>query len=689
MHVGSSRLIPTAAQACFSRMIWLRQRVAATSTRVLLALLQLLIVLTLASGVISAPAQAHSGRYPLDLPDGAPGVTLSWSTLGLPRQVSLVSPNTNQDFTVPVPTGLNAIRLRGFINPPANLGPAYLEIDDVRGAFLATVGLPPSGVPTPTPFDVDISAARVQDSGIGLSLTLRELDINNQYCGPLPQVTLSGLSVDFAGVEPAPTTLATFFPPVLERVTVYTPADADAAERQSALTLTSTLARLYAPQPVAITAVNQPRGAVPPQAVPLTRAVVVERGTAGLEVVNPGRPDVYLRISGRGDELSNQVSLLDNRLQTLAQSVAARVEQAGSARVATGDTVTFAQLNLRGRASILRSGTLALGIDRSALGRGRVENARVQLRADYTPIDKADAASVVVRANDIVVYRSTLDSSGQLNATFDLDGQALGERIDLTFALTYSPHQGCGELISPMAFQIDPRSSITLRRGGPALEGFDALPSEFSPDFLVAFDGTSPDQLNYATRVIAQIARLTKTPLTPRVVDVKAAAEARKGALIVANSSSLKRTPLNPPLSGDGSSVTVDLPQPLRADIDRGLGSVQAFADPARDRTVVLITTTAAWNMVDPLLDYIDGLESGWPQLTGDVLAAGASGTPTELSIRTQAEPSGSSGLGLWGWVGIGALAVAVGGALAVALWRRRRRSLAAAVNSSERTVPD
>ena len=93
----------------------------------------------------------------------------------------------------------------------------------------------------------------------------------------------------------------------------------------------------------------------------------------------------------------------------------------------------------------------------------------------------------------------------------------------------------------------------------------------------------------------------------------------------------------------------MDLPQQLRANIDRGLGSVQAFADPARDRTVVLITTTAAWNMVDPLLDYIDGLENGWPQLTGDVLAAGAAGYADRTLDRAQAEPVESSGLGLWG----------------------------------------
>ena len=233
-------------------------------------------------------------------------------------------------------------------------------------------------------------------------------------------------------------------------------------------------------------------------------------------------------------------------------------------------------------------------------GVGRIDSIRVNLLADYTPVAKADAASVVIRANDVVVFTSPLDQNGHLNATFDLAGQTLAERVNLTFALAFTPRQDCGPMIAPLTFQIDPRSTMTIRRGGPAPEGFGSLPSEFSPDFLVAFDGTAPDQLGYAARVVADIARLTKTPLNPQVVDIKAAAESPKPALIVANSATLKKTSLNPPLSGDGSSITVDLPKQLRAEIDSGLGSIQTFADPARNGTVVLITTTAAWSLVNP-----------------------------------------------------------------------------------------
>ena len=68
------------------------------------------------------------------------------------------------------------------------------------------------------------------------------------------------------------------------------------------------------------------------------------------------------------------------------------------------------------------------------------------------------------------------------------------------------------------------------------------LPSEFSPQFLVALDGTNPNQLNYAAQVVAAIARLTSTELKPKVIDLQTAVSATTGALIVANSKAIQQT---------------------------------------------------------------------------------------------------------------------------------------------------
>ena len=67
---------------------------------------------------------------------------------------------------------------------------------------------------------------------------------------------------------------------------------------------------------------------------------------------------------------------------------------------------------------------------------------------------------------------------------------------------------------------------MTVKRGGDPMGGFGAVPSELSPEFLVALDGSSPNQLDYAARVVADMARLSGTPMMPRVVDVTAAAQA-------------------------------------------------------------------------------------------------------------------------------------------------------------------
>ena len=656
----------------------------------------LLILPPVLVGSVAGPADALPG----DAAGPPPGVTLAWPALGLQPEVVL-GPDSPTSFTVPVPAGLTAVRLRGMIHLPMNIGAGYLEIDDGDGKFLAAVDLPtaasvravnpPPAPPAPsaqlvTPFDVDISAARVRASSMDLSFTVLPLDNSGQICGPLQQLALSGLATVFTGTEPAITTIATFFPPVLDRVTIYTPTDADNAEQQSVLTLVSTLARLYRLQPLAVTVVRQPRGAAPPPAPQLMRAIVVETGPAGLRVESAGSPGAYLRVSGRGDELSTQVSLLVNELQKLAQAAAARVDQAGSGAAISGDTLTFDQLNIRGKAKVLRTSSLSVGVDRAALGAGRVDGVQVHLLADYTPVPNDDAATVLIRSNGIVVHRASLDNTGHLDATFNLESQTLGQFVRLDFALTYTPRQTCGPLIAPMAFEVDPRSTLTMHRGGPPPAGFSAVPSEFSPSFMVAIDGGNQNQLDYAARVVAAMARLTGSQLMPQLVDVKTAADATSGALIVASSAAMKQTSLNPPLGGDGTAVDVDLATELRANIDGGLGSIQAFVDRPRNRSVVLVTTTDAWTLVDPLFNYIDGLDGGWSALTGDVLAAGAGGVPTNVSIRAAGDtfeppPHSSS---RWIPVGAGVAVVAAIAVLAAALWSRRRRVAAVGAPDGE-----
>ncbi|OBB58684.1 hypothetical protein A5757_15685 [Mycobacterium sp. 852013-51886_SCH5428379] len=649
--------------------------------RALTLFLVLLMPMTL-SGLVAGAAHAQPDDD-AEAPGDPTGTTLPWSALGQPSSFELYG-SGRSSFTINAPAGLTAVRLQGMIHTPMDVDAGYVEIEDREGNFLASVDIPP---PAPgrvmTPFDVDIAAASVRGSATDLTFAIRARDDRERVCRPLPRVELSNLTTVFAGVQLPVTTVANFFAPVLGRVTIYTPNDANAAEQQAALTLASALGRSYAAQQLSIAVVSQPRGAVPPPAFGLERAVVVETGEPGLTVENAGAPEAYLRVSGDGDALSEQLSLIATGLQPLAQARTARVDEAGSDVDPVRDTMTLDDLDVGVmKTDVLGTNSMQAGIQRTTLG-PRFDKVDVHLLADYTPVPAGDAASVVVRSKDLVVYRATLDNSGHLDADFTLDSAALDSQwINLDVTLTYTPDQPCGPLVAPMTFQIDPRSTLTVHRGGAPLGGFAASPAEFSPEFVVAFDGSGPNQLDYAARVVAAIARTNKTEMTPQVVDLQTAAEATKGALIVANSKNVQQTSLNPPVSGDGSIVNFRLPSELQVDVGQGLGSIQAFADPQHNRSVVLVSTTADWSLVQPLFGYIDGSVGDWSQLTGDVLAAGAGGTPVNVEIRSadtaEPTPSASSDTQRNAYIAGGVVAALV--VLAVALYlisrmRRKRRN--------------
>lgn len=633
----------------------------------------LCLLLVLAPAVAPVPAHAQ----PAVVEPGPGGeLVMSWRSLGLPASITLVGANATQGFTLPIPAGFTGRRLRGIVRTPVDFGSGFVEITDSTGRFLGSMDLPDV---TPgqaaVPFDVDITAAATNGASLGLSFTVRE-NARTDRCGLGESLEVRDLETVFTGADPPSATIAAFFPPVLQRLTIYTPVDADDAEKQAVLTLTSAVARMYRPQSPAITVVPQARGATPPPAPGLARAVVVENGDAGITVVNADRPDAYLKLAGRGDQLTDQTSLVANRLQSLAQVPTARVDAPGSSGTVAADRVTFGDLGLKGETSVLRTSDFVVGVDRSALGPDRVDNVQVHLLANHTPVSPADAASVMVRVNGQSVYAAPLNDSGRIDAVFEVPDELLSQRINFEFDLTFSPRQLCSPTLAPLTFQLDPGSTLAMRRGGQPAGGFGAVPSELSPEFLVAFDGSSPNQLGYAAQVVADIARLTGTTLTPRIVDIKSAADAGHGALIVANAATIELTSLRPPIGGKSSEVQIDLRNQLRADIDNGLGSIQVFADTPRNRSVVLVTTSGAWSLVEPLFGYIDQLPDGWSSLTGDVLAAGAAGTVTDLSVGSaDAATSGrqppAADLPLWLTVVAGCLVVAVFVLVGVRLRRR------------------
>lgn len=211
-------------------------------------------------------------------------------------------------------------------------------------------------------------------------------------------------------------------------------------------------------------------------------------------------------------------------------------------------------------------------------------------------------------------------------------------------------------------------------RGSPAAGGFGAVPSEFSPEFLVAFDGTNLNQLDCATRVVADIAQRTGSVLTPRVVDVNDEADAGTGALIVANSAKLEPTSLRPPIGGNSAETSADLRDELRADIARGLGSIQAFADQSRDRTVIRVPPAERSRWWSHCSATSTSCRTAGRALTA-MPRSPAPGQCRQPVDRAGTPPQDADGLPVWLLISAGCaveVALVLGSALG---WRRRRKT--------------
>ncbi len=119
-----------------------------------------------------------------------------------------------------------------------------------------------------------------------------------------------------------------------------------------------------------------------------------------------------------------------------------------------------------GDAEVLGAASFTVGVDRAALGIGRVDRAQVHLLGDYTPVSPDDSATIAVSVNGEVFHTAALDGSGRVDTTFDLSGEGLSQRINLDFALTYTPHLPCSTMTAPLHFWINPDSTLTTQRGG-------------------------------------------------------------------------------------------------------------------------------------------------------------------------------------------------------------------------------
>lgn len=600
----------------------------------------------------------------------ASGPPVAWPQLGRSDHLDIVGSDQTVGTDIPVPTGLTPGVLTGQVGSVVNTTGGRVDVVDGRGVLLASIPVP--GDESTVPFVVDISRADVVAGAATLSFVLRDQNPPADSCGRSPSLTLTQLASSYLGQAPVPVLVADFLPGYVEQILIRTGPYPTTGQQQAALDLVAGLTRYYRPMPVGIE-IDTSTGPVPP-GPPARRVIELrEDNEPGIAVRDPGSPDAVLVISGRGNELSEQVALFTDRRVKLAQAPSATVRTAATTASAATTLKTFAQLGMAGEVSVLGTATLYVGFDAGEFAVGPIQEARLHLLAHYTPVGSGEA-SVVVRSGNTVLGSRRLDDSGLLDLSGTIPPESIQSTVGIAVELRYLPSQRCAPLNDRMRFTLDPQSSVAVTPGSHNRGGFPLLPMAFTPQFNVALD--QPDRLRFAAQVVNLLGQQTSVTLQPRVVSMAEATGSRLGAVIVASDRELAHSGLRPPILSQAAD-SVDIGGAISTDVNLNgpLGVVQAFGD--HGRMVLAVDASQDWSLVDRCFDYIRAQPSRWASLTGDVVATGPAGQTVNLTVRSggaMVDEYPGDTWKWWAWTTAAAVAAALTVAGAILLRHKQSR---------------
>ncbi|WP_055477049.1 hypothetical protein [Gordonia sp. HS-NH1] len=622
------------------------------------------LIAVLAVGMIAAPASAA----PLTT------TTLDWRQLGLGTAVDIDGADAPISISVPVPEGMAPTVLSGVVASATVISDAFVQVTRNDGTILGTIPIPRFGADQRSiPFRLPLTRIDVSDGRADLRMILR-LNDSGDVCGPDPQVSLTNLGVSYTGSAQVPSTISDVFGSVVDTVLISVPREPSAAVSQTALGLVAAVSDHYRPQRVSIDVVETSGDSAASPQNPLTRVVQIREqpGRGSITLDRPGRADATLILSGDAASLPEQVALFRDNLSGLAETTTAEVTEA-TEREVQGSSTTFAEFSGRLNAEVLGTTTLRPGFDPTALALGRPGQVDVHLLARYTPVNGGARGSVLAVSGGEVLQTKALNESGTLDTRFTIPAAQVAANEPLEFRISYEPVPGeCNPRSVPMTFQIDPASTVSSDSTPVRMGGFASIPLGWQPTVQVALDGTDPGQLDAAAQLIASVQRSSAVALSPVLVPLDQAMNSETGALVIADAKNAQ--PLNPPINTADSATLVDLPSQIRVSIPEGLGTVQAFAQ--NSRTVVLVSTSGSWDLVDPLFTFLDEQQGELANLRGDVVVAGVAGQAELMTIRADGPKVEVEQVGMsWVvWLGISVAVLVIGVLVAVSVMLYRRR---------------
>jgi hypothetical protein len=628
----------------------------------------LIAVTSFAPAAIAEPS--GSGRL-------ADAPTFTLKDLGANPTLAFYGMQGVQSLTIPVPPGLRPTALNANVELPVNLfmGSISLIQDDKT---ISRVDLPAgNGAPVSLPLD----GAEVRDNAMTVQVRTNLVPPQG-YCAydDTDPLQLTNTAVAFTGVERAPSTIADFLPPVLQKVTLFVPAQPTMTESDAAVRMAAAVVAHYGAQPVRVDVVrlsgDDPLG----QGQPMERQIVIrESGTPGMKLLgNDGVPS--LEISGSADDLTNQTRLVtSNDVARLALSSAAVPGPVEAKTAIPANSTTLRDLGQTGvTATSLTRPRVNIPIDQTRLGRPS-HDVRVHLKGSYTPLPQHLNGQVVVMANDQSIDRWAVEPSGTIDKWVDVPDRLLTRNTNLSVLINATGTTGqCGESL-PLTLTIDDGTEITTEPSDPPIPpGFQSLPQSFLPRLQVGITDDAFNDTSRAVTIIAGLQRLSAQPIDTSVVKLddaigsptpavlispKSWSDDRIGLPVNTSQGAVKLTGASE--SGDGVSVTLTPELPM--------GSLQAVR--TGDRSVLVATSNDAPEQLDSLLSWLNDDPQRWQRLNGAAVISAPDRDPFTIPAAAQAapKPAPTQTFPLYYWlIGVGFVVAAA--VVAGLLFLRSRR---------------
>lgn len=619
---------------------------------------------------------AQVNAAPADAGQVADAPTLSLTSLGGDTDISLYGLQGTQTITVPVPKGLTPGALTADVElPPYVRGGTLIVTQDRRTLSRIELLMAEN-----TPLSIPLTGARVVDNTVTFTVRSRLLpEEGDCLYDPTVPLQLSDAAIDYTGKEAAPTMVADFLPPVLQRMTIFIPQKPSAAESDAAVQVTTAVVNRYGRQNTDIDIASLGVDEAAPPSTPLERNVVIREGPdAAVSLRGGGGGVPALQIAGSADELANQVRLLSSDLSQLALSPKVVLGPINSTPSVPSNPATLRELGQPGATATAFKPQVVVGVDQTRLGKP-VRDVRVQLKGSYTPLPSTVGGQVVVSADGETIDQWAADSSGTIDRAVSIPQSELRRHTDLSVAVDIAGDVGqCGDF-QPVTLKIDDSTTIDSSPADPPDPGgFQSVPQALMPKVQVGIEPESFDDAARAVSIMEGLQRISGPRIDTEVVPLASAVESGAPAILISADGWDNDKVLPPVRSSADGELEVQRtgggdPATLSLDPTTPFASLQVGR--SGNRTVLFATSEDAPEQLDSLLGWLDGDARRWAALEGDAVISLPDRDPVSVDTQAAAPPDAADDSGanpVW-WIAAG-VGVVIGASVAALTIHRRRR---------------